>query len=157
MKEQKIKAHFKLPHIDLLEQPKIKIGPADLIKNRPNSQFMEKILQDFGIDGKIKKINNGPVVSLYEFEPAPGVKVSRVINLSDDLARNTSSTSARVASLNGESLIRLDVENNEIVAKEIIFNDKIGRIRDFKIDYNGNIYLISDSPKSYLWKLSKIL
>ncbi len=45
-----------------------------------------------------------------------------------------------VASLNGESLIRLDVENNEIVAKEIIFNDKIGRIRDFKIDYNGNIY-----------------
>ncbi|MDA7691762.1 PQQ-dependent sugar dehydrogenase [Methylophilaceae bacterium] len=62
-----------------------------------------------------------------------------------------------VASLNGESLIRLDVENNEIVTKEIIFNDKIGRIRDFKIDYNGNIYLISDSPKSYLWKLSKIL
>ena len=62
-----------------------------------------------------------------------------------------------VSSLNGESLIRLDVENNEIVAKEIIFSDKIGRIRDFKIDYNGNIYLISDSPKSYLWKLSKIL
>jgi glucose/arabinose dehydrogenase len=62
-----------------------------------------------------------------------------------------------VSSLNGESLIRLDVENNEIVAKEIIFSDKIGRIRDFKIDYDGNIYLISDSPKSYLWKLSKIL
>ena len=49
------------------------------------------------------------------------------------------------------------VEKNKIVAKEIIFNDKIGRIRDFKIDYTGNIYLISDSPKSYLWKLSKIL
>jgi len=62
-----------------------------------------------------------------------------------------------VSSLNGESLIRLDVENNEIVAKEIIFSDKIGRIRDFKIDYDGNIYLISDNPKSYLWKLSKIL
>ena len=62
-----------------------------------------------------------------------------------------------VASLNGQSLIRLDIENNEIVAKEIIISDKIGRIRDFKIDYNGNIYLISDSPKSYLWKLSKIL
>ncbi|MBT4183006.1 MAG: PQQ-dependent sugar dehydrogenase, partial [Nitrosomonadales bacterium] len=61
-----------------------------------------------------------------------------------------------VASLNGESLIRMDIENNEIVAKEIIFNDKIGRIRDFKIDYDGNIYLISDSPKSYLWKLSKL-
>jgi len=60
-----------------------------------------------------------------------------------------------VASLNGQSLIRLDVEKNKIVAKEIIFKDKIGRIRDFKIDYTGNIYLISDSPKSYLWKLSK--
>jgi quinoprotein glucose dehydrogenase len=60
-----------------------------------------------------------------------------------------------VASLNGQSLIRLDVEKNKIVAKEIIFKDKIGRIRDFKIDYTGNIYLISDSSKSYLWKLSK--
>ena len=62
-----------------------------------------------------------------------------------------------VASLNGQSLIRLDLENSKIVAKEIIFKDKIGRIRDFKIDYNGDIYLISDSSESYLWKLSKIL
>ena len=51
---------------------------------------MEKILLDFGINGKIKDINNGPVVSLYEFEPAAGVKVSKIINLSEDLARNTS-------------------------------------------------------------------
>ena len=58
---------------------------------------MEKVLLDFGIDGKIRKINNGPVVSLYEFEPAAGVKVSKIINLSDDLARNTSSTSTRVS------------------------------------------------------------
>jgi S-DNA-T family DNA segregation ATPase FtsK/SpoIIIE len=127
LKEQKIKAHFKLPHIDLLEQPKIKIGPADLIKNRPNSQFMEKILQDFGIDGKIKKINNGPVVSLYEFEPAPGVKVSRVINLSDDLARNTSSTSARVSVIPGKNTVGIEIPNHEreeVALKEIIFNDR---------------------------------
>ena len=50
---------------------------------------MEKILRDFGIQGNIKTINNGPVVSLYEFEPAPGVKVSKIINLSEDLNRNT--------------------------------------------------------------------
>ena len=62
-----------------------------------------------------------------------------------------------VASLNGQSLIRLDLENSKIIAKEIVFKDKIGRIRDFKIDYNGDIYLISDSSESYLWKLSKIL
>ena len=60
-----------------------------------------------------------------------------------------------VASLNGKSLIRLDYENNVIVDEEIIFRNKIGRIRDFEIDTKGNIYLVSDSPKSFLWKLSK--
>ncbi len=62
-----------------------------------------------------------------------------------------------VVSLNGQSLIRLDIENNKIIAKEIIFKDKIGRIRDFKIDFDGNIYLISDSSKSFIWKLSKTI
>ena len=61
-----------------------------------------------------------------------------------------------VSSLNGQSLIRLDYENNVIVDEEIIFRNKIGRIRDFEIDTRGNIYLVSDSPKSFLWKLSKI-
>ena len=59
-----------------------------------------------------------------------------------------------VASLNGQSLIRLEYENNAIVSEEIIFKDKIGRIRDFEIDKQGNIYLISDSPHSSLWKLT---
>jgi len=60
-----------------------------------------------------------------------------------------------VSSLNGKSLIRLDYKNNTIVGEEIIFKDKIGRIRDFEIDTRGNIYLVSDSPNSTLWKLSK--
>jgi aldose sugar dehydrogenase len=60
-----------------------------------------------------------------------------------------------ICSLNGQSLIRLNYENNKIVGEEIIFKDKIGRIRDFEIDNEGNIYLISDSPNSKLWKLSK--
>jgi quinoprotein glucose dehydrogenase len=60
-----------------------------------------------------------------------------------------------VSSLNGKSLIRLDYENNKIVDEEIIFKNKIGRIRDFTIDTQGNIYLVSDSPNSKLWKLSK--
>ena len=59
------------------------------------------------------------------------------------------------AHLNGKSLIRLDYENNKIVGEEIIFKDKIGRISDFEIDKQGNIYLVSDSPNSKLWKLSK--
>jgi glucose/arabinose dehydrogenase len=60
-----------------------------------------------------------------------------------------------ICSLNGQSLIRLNYENNKIVSEEIIFKDKIGRVRDFEIDNEGNIYLISDSPNSKLWKLSK--
>ena len=69
-REKSNKLVFKLPSTDLLEKNENKINDVDLEKNRPNAEFMEKILLDFGIDGKIKKINNGPVVSLYEFEPA---------------------------------------------------------------------------------------
>ena len=85
---------------------------------------MEKILLDFGIDGKIKAINNGPVVSLYEFEPAPGVKVSKkIINLSEDLARNTSSTSARVSVIPGKNTVGIEIPNEEresVTLREII-------------------------------------
>ena len=72
------------------------------ILNFLDADFIEKILLDFGIKGKIKKVNNGPVVSLYEFEPAPGIKVSKIVNLSDDIARNTSSISARVSAIPGK-------------------------------------------------------
>ena len=67
------KTKYKLPDINYLEKNLSKLS-SDGNKNRPDAEFMEKILLDFGIDGKIKTINNGPVVSLYEFEPAPGVK-----------------------------------------------------------------------------------
>ena len=60
-----------------------------------------------------------------------------------------------ICSLNGKSLVRLDYENNKIIGEEIIFKNKIGRIRDFEIDNQGNIYLVSDSPDAKLWKLSK--
>jgi S-DNA-T family DNA segregation ATPase FtsK/SpoIIIE len=88
---------------------------------------MEKILMDFGINGKIKKINNGPVVSLYEFEPAPGIKVSKIINLSEDLARNTSSTSARVSVIPGKNTVGIEIPNNireSVALREIILNEK---------------------------------
>ena len=96
------RSNYKLPAIDYLEKNTSKLSASELNKNRPDGEFMEKILLDFGIDGKIKAINNGPVVSLYEFEPATGVKVSKIINLSEDLARNTSSTSARVSVIPGK-------------------------------------------------------
>ena len=126
LKNNEIK-HFNLPSIDLLEKPPSKVNLLDQSKNRPAGDFIEKILLDFGVDGKIKKINNGPVVSLYEFEPAPGVKVSKIINLSDDLARNTSSTSARVSTIPGKNTVGIEIPNESresVYLKEIITNEK---------------------------------
>ena len=126
LKNNEIK-YFNLPSIDLLEKPPSKVNLLDQSKNRPAGDFIEKILLDFGVDGKIKKINNGPVVSLYEFEPAPGVKVSKIINLSDDLARNTSSTSARVSTIPGKNTVGIEIPNESresVYLKEIIGNEK---------------------------------
>jgi S-DNA-T family DNA segregation ATPase FtsK/SpoIIIE len=119
--------NFKFPSLDLLEKNPFKINLLDQAKNRPDGSFIEKILLDFGIDGKITKINNGPVVSLYEFEPAPGVKVSKIINLSDDLARNTSSTSARVSVIPGKNTVGIEIPNEtraSVFLKEILENEK---------------------------------
>ena len=76
---------FILPKLDLLEQPKEKYKKNNL-RSDINEEFLEKILLDFGVEGKIRKISSGPVVTLNEFEPAAGVKVSKIINLSDDIA-----------------------------------------------------------------------
>ena len=126
---------FQLPSIDLLEKNNSKLSPQEMNKNRPDGKFMEGILQDFGISGQIQKINNGPVVSLYEFEPAAGVKVSKIINLSDDLARNTSSTSARVAVIPGKNTVGIEIpnENREgVFLREIISNERF-KSRDLKL------------------------
>ena len=119
--------NFKLPSVDLLEKNLSKINLLDKSKNLPDGRFIEKILLDFGIDGRITKINNGPVVSLYEFEPAPGVKVSKIINLSDDLARNTSSTSARVSIIPGKNTVGIEIPNESresVYLREIISNER---------------------------------
>ncbi|OUX54608.1 MAG: DNA translocase FtsK [Pelagibacteraceae bacterium TMED287] len=126
-KNFKVRTNFRLPSLDLLEKNSNKIDPEEVNKIQPDSKFMEKILLDFGIDGKIKKINNGPVVNLYEFEPAPGIKVSKIINLSDDLARNTSSTSARVSVIPGKNTVGIEIPNDvreSVALREIISNEK---------------------------------
>ena len=122
LKNDSIK-NFKLPSIEMLEKNRTKIDISEQNKNRPDGTFIEKILSDFGIDGKIKKINNGPVVSLYEFEPAPGIKVSKIINLSDDIARNTSSVSARVSIIPGKNTVGIEIPNESresVYLREII-------------------------------------
>ena len=94
---------------------------------------MEKILLDFGIKGKITKINNGPVVTLYEFEPAPGIKVSKIMNLSDDIARNTSSISTRVSIMPGKNTIGIEIPNSKrdsVILSEIISSNNFNKKED---------------------------
>ena len=126
-KENNKKVKFKLPPIDLLKAPlkkeREKLQDEDYI----DSEFLEKILLDFGVSGNIKKVSHGPVVTLNEFEPAPGVKVSKIINLSDDIARNTSSESARIATIPGRSTIGIELPNStreNVYLSEIFSNNE---------------------------------
>ena len=123
------KFKFKLPNLDLLKIP-TKRDRANLDKNEtPDANFLEKILMDFGVDGNIKKISHGPVVTLNEFEPAAGVKVSKIINLSDDIARNTSSESARIAVIPGSNTIGIELPNS---SRENVFLSEILDNADFR-------------------------
>ena len=127
-KENNKKLKFKLPLIELLRIPpkieKEKLSDGDYI----GSEFLEKILLDFGVNGNIKKVSHGPVVTLNEFEPAAGVKVSKIINLSDDIARNTSSESARIATIPGRSTIGIELPN---AARENVYLSEILSHNDF--------------------------
>jgi len=106
------KYKFKLPSIDYLKNPTKKEREKNLNEEKVDENTLEKILLDFGVEGKIKKVSRGPVVTLNEFEPAAGVKVSKIINLSEDIARNTSSESARIATIPGSSTIGIEIPNS---------------------------------------------
>jgi DNA segregation ATPase FtsK/SpoIIIE, S-DNA-T family len=122
------KIHFKLPIIDLLKIPTQKDRGKLKVEDYIDSEFLEKILLDFGVSGDIKKVSHGPVVTLNEFEPAAGVKVSKIINLSDDIARNTSSESARIATIPGRSTIGIELPNS---SRENVYLSEILSSSDF--------------------------
>ena len=123
------KTKFLLPSIDLLKVPSKK-ERENLNKNENNNpEFLEKILLDFGVNGKIKKVSHGPVVTLNEFEPAAGIKVSKIINLSDDIARNTSSESARIATIPGSNTVGIELPNS---LRENVYLSEILNTTDFK-------------------------
>ena len=124
------KLKYKLPSVNLLkisiQKDKEKLRDDDYI----DSGFLEKILLDFGVSGEIKKVSHGPVVTLNEFEPAAGVKVSKIINLSDDIARNTSSESARIATIPGRSTVGIELPNStreNVYLSEILSNSDFAK------------------------------
>ena len=125
---------FKLPKLDLLDNTK-KIKQDKNTRQDINEEFLEKILLDFGVEGKIKKISSGPVVTLNEFEPAAGVKVSKIVNLSEDIARNTSSESARISIIPGSSSVGIEIPNlvrENVLLREILSSPKFNA-KDIKL------------------------
>ena len=127
--ENKInKKKFILPAIDLLRLPSKKEREISSNNNEINTDFLEKILLDFGVEGKIKKVSRGPVVTLNEFEPAAGIKVSKIINLSEDIARNTSSESARISTIPGRNTIGIELPNS---SRENVYLSEILSHGDF--------------------------
>ena len=120
---------FQLPSLNLLKNP-TKKERENFEKNEAHDpKFLEKILLDFGVSGNIKKVSHGPVVTLNEFEPAAGIKVSKIINLSDDIARNTSSESARIATIPGSNTVGIELPNN---SRENVYLSEILNNPDFK-------------------------
>jgi S-DNA-T family DNA segregation ATPase FtsK/SpoIIIE len=127
--KSEIKIKFKLPALDLLKIPTKKEREIFEKNETHDPDFLEKILMDFGVSGNIKKVSHGPVVTLNEFEPAAGVKVSKIINLSDDIARNTSSESARIATIPGSNTVGIELPNN---IRENVYLSEILSNPDFK-------------------------
>jgi S-DNA-T family DNA segregation ATPase FtsK/SpoIIIE len=103
---------FELPAVSVLTAPKASDRqPLSKSELEANSRALEGVLGDFGVRGEIVKANPGPVVTLYELEPAPGIKSSRVIGLADDIARSMSALSARVAVVAGRNAIGIELPN----------------------------------------------
>jgi S-DNA-T family DNA segregation ATPase FtsK/SpoIIIE len=101
-----------LPPLELLaEAPKSKGPSVNEEALQQNARLLETVLDDFGVRGEIVKVRPGPVVTLYELEPAPGIKASRIIGLADDIARSMSAVSVRVAVVPGRNVIGIELPN----------------------------------------------
>lgn len=110
---------YNYPGLDLLSKPKNSMtGTVSEKELEAVAAKLESVLQEFGVNGKIVKIRPGPVVTLYELEPAPGTKTARVIGLSDDIARSMSAVSVRIAVVSGKNTIGIELPNT---TREIVW------------------------------------
>ncbi|MEL6662180.1 MAG: DNA translocase FtsK 4TM domain-containing protein, partial [Pseudomonadota bacterium] len=112
------KASEKLPPIDLLDEPPADARDIDEEALIARASQLGEVLKEFGVRGRIKEVRPGPVVTLFELEPAPGVKSARVISLADDIARSMSAQSARVAVVPGKNAIGIELPNE---ARETVY------------------------------------
>src|SRR6185312_9078000 len=119
-----------LPPLDMLNDvPPARFTQVSAEALQQNARLLESVLADFGIQGQIVKVRPGPVVALYELEPAPGIKASRVIGLADDIARSMSAISARVAVIPGRNVIGIELPNSRA---EIIYLRELLASEDYE-------------------------
>ena len=109
---------FEMPRLDLLAKATPRKDEVDADGLRQNAELLAAVLGDFGVKGEIVEVRPGPVVTLYELEPAPGVKTSRVINLADDIARSMAAVACRVAVVPGRNAIGIELPNT---SRETVF------------------------------------
>ena len=137
------------PIIDILSRPKA--STASLVSQEEmdsNAIRLQEILADFKIEGKIINVSPGPVVTMYELQPAPGTKASKIIGLSDDIARNMSAISARVAVIPGKNVIGIEMPNktqeavflSELFKKENFISSKANLLLALGKDIGGNAF-----------------
>ncbi len=122
---------YELPPLHLLAQPKSIVRDSRLSKEslEENARILEGVLEDFGVKGDIIHVRPGPVVTLYELEPAPGIKSSRVIGLSDDIARSMSAIACRVAVVPGRNAIGIELPND---SRETVYLREMLASKDFE-------------------------
>jgi len=119
---------YDLPGLDLLaDPPPHSQQKIDKLALERNARLLETVLDDFNVKGEITAVRTGPVVTMYELEPAPGIKASRVIGLADDIARNMSAISARVSAIPGRTVMGIELPNADrqmVSFKELVACDK---------------------------------
>ncbi len=123
---------YEFPPLDLLEEADEaarEAGRAQDENLEANARMLETVLQDFGVHGEIVQVRPGPVVTLYELQPAPGTKTSRVIGLADDIARSMSAVSVRIAVVPGQNVIGIELPN---ASREIVYLRELLASRSFE-------------------------
>lgn len=126
------KGDYEFPSLELLslsESVFVRPSNEELLAD---STLIEKKLDDFGVEGKISKVNPGPIVTMYEFEPAPGVKINRVVSLSDDLALALKAQSVRVSPIPGRAVLGIEVPNKQretVSLREILSSEGFQKSR----------------------------
>ncbi|MBM3622769.1 MAG: cell division protein FtsK [Alphaproteobacteria bacterium] len=132
--------NFTLPPLDILTPPPKSLVTATIDEEAlaQNARLLESVLEDFGVKGEVVKVRPGPVVTLYELEPAPGIKSSRIIGLADDIARSMSAVSVRVATVPGRNVIGIELPN---VKREMVFLRELLSTKDYE-DQRLNLPLV---------------